>query len=618
MEAARKGSRRYLCIRWAVVLVVNAFIAHTTVAQLASHVVISEIYGGGGNSGAKYKNDYIELYNPTASAVTMTNWSVQYAAAAGSFTANNRTIFSGTIAAHGFFLIQEAAGSNDTTSLPTPDAIDSIKMSATSGKIALVRDTVTIGGPADITVVDFVGYGSANAYEGTGAVPTLSSTTCAERKARATSTIASMALGGTDSLKGNGWDSQSNDSDFVKRNVQGPQNSSSALEDTASGTLVTTPYTVKAGWNMISVPLAVENFSSAALYPSASSPAFSYEGSYFVKDTLANATGYWMRFPADTAITLTGYTHGSGIVPVVDGWNLIGTLSSDVAVATVTSNPPGIIVSNFFGFTTAYAVTDVLAPSKGYWVKVNGAGSLTMISNAGAEMVAQGTATYSHLHSLTFIDGAQHERTLYFGRQRAVPAGSITSELPPRPPAGLFDVRFASQRFTETYDDRNHSPVHYKILLEASAYPVTLRWDVGESRGEKYFVSTGSQSIQDISSGSGLMTISDRSVEHVNLDIIIETNAPTEHSLSPCYPNPFNPTTRFTISIPRDEAVHVEIYDLLGRLVKRILDGPVPAGRHVLEWDGHGEDEQTMPGGMYFVRLSSGSFTQIGKVLFMK
>src|SRR5260221_4913121 len=87
---------------------------------LSQNVVISEIYGGGGNSGATYKNDFIELYNPTSSPVSLSGWSVQYASAAG--TSWSVTNLSGNIAAKSYYLIQEAAVTGGTVSLPMPDA----------------------------------------------------------------------------------------------------------------------------------------------------------------------------------------------------------------------------------------------------------------------------------------------------------------------------------------------------------------------------------------------------------------------------------------------------------------------------------------------------------------
>jgi len=84
------------------------------------------------------ENDFIELYNPTTSPISINGWSVQYASATGSWSASNITPLTGTIAPHGFFLIQEAQGTGGSIKLPTPDAQGSIAMGASSGKVALV------------------------------------------------------------------------------------------------------------------------------------------------------------------------------------------------------------------------------------------------------------------------------------------------------------------------------------------------------------------------------------------------------------------------------------------------------------------------------------------------
>ena len=146
-------------------------------------VVVSEVYGGGGNSGATLTNDFIELYNRTGAAVSLSGWSVQYASSAGSTW--QVTPLSGSIPSGRNYLVQEAAGAGGTTPLPTPDASGSIAMSATAGKVALVASTTPLTGtcPAGGAIVDFVGYGSAaNCFEGSGPTATLSNTTSAQRK----------------------------------------------------------------------------------------------------------------------------------------------------------------------------------------------------------------------------------------------------------------------------------------------------------------------------------------------------------------------------------------------------------------------------------------------------
>ncbi|MCL5611926.1 MAG: lamin tail domain-containing protein, partial [Chloroflexi bacterium] len=149
--------------------------------QGVTHIVISQVYGGGGNSGATYKNDFIELYNPSASSVDVTGWSVQYASSAGDTW--QKTDLSGVIQPGKYYLIQEAAGSGGSVDLPTPDATGSIHMATDTGKAALVNNSTILNVACPSGLVDFVGYGSgANCFEGTNPTGTLSNTTAALRK----------------------------------------------------------------------------------------------------------------------------------------------------------------------------------------------------------------------------------------------------------------------------------------------------------------------------------------------------------------------------------------------------------------------------------------------------
>ncbi|WP_448245208.1 lamin tail domain-containing protein [Pseudoxanthomonas mexicana] len=153
-------------------------------SSVQAQVVISQVYGGGGNSGATLKNDFIELRNNGPTAVDLTGWSVQYASSTGT-TWNGRTNLSGSIPAGGFYLIQQAQGAGGTVDLPTPDATGTIAMAGTAGKVALSRSTTALTGAcptADANMVDFVGFGSAaNCFEGSAPTGTLSNTTAALR-----------------------------------------------------------------------------------------------------------------------------------------------------------------------------------------------------------------------------------------------------------------------------------------------------------------------------------------------------------------------------------------------------------------------------------------------------
>ncbi|WP_328958381.1 lamin tail domain-containing protein [Kitasatospora purpeofusca] len=154
-----------------------------TAQAVSPDLVISQVYGGGGNSGAPYTNDFVELYNRGTTPVSVTGWTVQYASAAGSSW--SRTTLSGTIAPGKYYLVQEAAGAGSGAALPTPDATGTIAMGANAGKVALVTNSTALtcatGCAGQPGVKDFVGYGTtASSAEGS---PTgnLANTTAAVR-----------------------------------------------------------------------------------------------------------------------------------------------------------------------------------------------------------------------------------------------------------------------------------------------------------------------------------------------------------------------------------------------------------------------------------------------------
>ena len=192
MYRSRHARRSFVAVVGSL-LILSGLLPITTspVRAISPDVVISEVYGGGGNSGATFTNDFIELYNRGTSAVSLTGWSVQYASATGSTW--QVTALSGAIAAGGHYLVQEAAGAGGTTPLPTPDATGSIPMSATAGKVALVTNstalTTVCGVDCDTaaSVRDFIGYGAANDFE-TAPTPGLSNTTSASRSASGSDT----------------------------------------------------------------------------------------------------------------------------------------------------------------------------------------------------------------------------------------------------------------------------------------------------------------------------------------------------------------------------------------------------------------------------------------------
>lgn len=141
-----------------------------------SNAVISEVYGGGGNKGAAFNHDFIELYNPTSADLDLTGWSVEYLSASGN--SGGKHELSGSLPAEGYFLIQEGGGSNGEP-LPAPDAEGNLNLSGSKGSVKLYD--------ASGAEVDLVGYGAASLSEGS---PTkaLNNSTSAQRDAEGTDT----------------------------------------------------------------------------------------------------------------------------------------------------------------------------------------------------------------------------------------------------------------------------------------------------------------------------------------------------------------------------------------------------------------------------------------------
>ena len=105
-------------------------------------VVVSQVYGGGGNAGASYANDFVELLNRGATAVDLSGWTVQYAPA--SSTGWPTTALTGTIAPGRYYLVQLASTAQVGAALPAPEATGTTNLASAGGKIALVRDATAL------------------------------------------------------------------------------------------------------------------------------------------------------------------------------------------------------------------------------------------------------------------------------------------------------------------------------------------------------------------------------------------------------------------------------------------------------------------------------------------
>jgi hypothetical protein len=159
--------------------------------------------------------------------------------------------------------------------------------------------------------------------------------------------------------------------------------------------LVNSQYAVTAGWNMISVPLIVEDARKAVVFPTSTSNAFAYAqaSGYLPKDTLENGTGYWLKFGSPQNVSVTGVPLLHDTIGLVAGWNMIGSVTNAVDTGSIVQIPPGIVQSLYYRYNGTYSAADTIHPAKAYWVKASAPGQLILGSGQPGPSADQGKPT---------------------------------------------------------------------------------------------------------------------------------------------------------------------------------------------------------------------------------
>ena len=376
-------------------------------------------------------------------------------------------------------------------------------------------------------------------------------------------------------------------------------------------------YYASANWNLISIPVTLTDYCKATCFPTACSKAFSYQGAGYVqKDTLRNGTGFWLKFQYPETITVDGLNRTTDTATVSNRWNMIGSISSAVARTSIIQNPSGIVKSNYFGYNgSGYVIADTLYPGKGYWVKTGSEGNLiltnqqTMVQKQTAVSPMEAVKEYN---SLAVTDKEGNRQVLYFGEDVDDNIDSSFYEMPPLMPEMAFDVRFGSGRFVECYS-QFHERENFAIVLRAAQYPVTIEWNIRSTDKRIFTLSGLGQMLQ----GRGHRTLAGE-VPMLGLLIERQNSIPSSFFLSENYPNPFNPSTKFEIGIPKTTFVEVGIVNILGQRIRRIFSGEKEAGYYTFGWDGLTDGHISAGGGMYLIRVTGNGFTATQKIALVK
>ncbi len=383
------------------------------------------------------------------------------------------------------------------------------------------------------------------------------------------------------------------------------------------------------GWNLVAICTNPPSRSRRFLFPSAVSPAFVYNGGYAPIDSLSPGRGYWLKFSGAQSTCIPGSPLECVDDSVNAGWNIIGCATRPTPTGTITSTPPAIIVSPFFGFNGSYTVASMVSPGHGYWVRCSAPGKLHICGGAASSSKEAAQADeLSALDKVTIQDNTGRAQTLYIGSDAVMGADEAGKyEMPPAAPDESFGVRFSSGRLVEVYPatpDKSKE-YEYPILLRDVQYPIGVSWEFGErSKGTLTLIAGRGTERKTLTllggtkGGTGSVRIIDPAVTKLILKLTQGVALPKEFALSQNYPNPFNPITQFIVDVPKASDVEIAVYDILGREIVTLMRGEQDAGYHTVDWDSKDSRGLTVPSGMYMVRMTAGDFSASRKVLLLK
>jgi predicted extracellular nuclease len=527
----------------------------TVTAEFAEKlVVVSQVYGGGGRSGAVYTHDFIELFNRGSLPIDISDWTIQYAPA-GSATWTATTL-SGTIQPHAYFLIQHASGGGGTTPLPTPDATGSTDLSELSGKIALVSSLSVLTGicPNSSAIEDLVGYGTAD---------------CSET---------SPATGGSNTiavLRGFGGcvDTDDNSQDF-NDGAPTPRNSASPV-NTCEFTLTTLVDPSTAGTIGRSPDLSAYGPGAIVQLTATAGPNWHFD------HWSGGASGSTnpLSLPMNSNITVTAHF--------------------------VTNATAGkMVISQFFG---GGGDGDGL---KNDYVELYNRGNGSV--NVDGWTIQHAGATGTVWNSTPLTGNVSPGRYLLV---QLFAAGGGTQSLPVSPDVtGAIDIHATAGKIALVCNGTaliGTCPTGVGIVdfvgyggadcSEASPTAAITAVTAG-FRGYGGCDETD-DNLADFESGTPAPRNSGTPA-HICDFWVGADGAIREMSLAAAGPNPAMGSARFSLALPSETRVRLTVTDVMGRRIAWLANGPMPAGRHEIAWGGTGT-AGAVRSGLYYLTLEA-------------
>jgi hypothetical protein len=251
----------------------------------------------------------------------------------------------------------------------------------------------------------------------------------------------------------------------------------------------------------------------------------------------------------------------------------------------------------YFAYNNGYLQANDLQPGKAYWVRATQAGVINLPPKNSPENNTADNRIENGWTKIIITDAAGNTMTLY-----GLPSVQAGFDLPPVPPAGIFDVRFEGDKLADVISSVKD------IRVTGAVYPITIRVEGAEiTLRDK---ETAGKLLNQIIVPGKTVQITNSSV---NIIEVSSTMKPTAYELSQNYPNPFNPTTVINFQIPQAGLVSLKVYDAIGTEAATLVNEQKEAGSYSVTFDA-----SRLHSGVYFYTLRSGDFTATKKLLLVK
>jgi len=288
-------------------------------------------------------------------------------------------------------------------------------------------------------------------------------------------------------------------------------------------------------------------------------------------------------------------------VQLTEGWNLMGSISSSLDIASIIDEDNLIVPSTIYSFDESYIEAEMIEPGYGYWLRAFQDGEIALTSDITARVVPLDFSLNEQANSLT-VNGMD----LYFGLELSE-KDRLSYSLPPKPPSGAFDIRFKGDwKLVKDYGELEVNSLYenlsisYDILIEAGEH---MNWVLTSDNGKDYIL---------IGAGEITIPFSERFILSRNPVI------PISFALHQNFPNPFNPITTLRYDLPENNFVMLTVYDMLGREVTQLVNTKQKAGFKSIKWDATDSIGKQVSAGVYLYRIEAGEFVQTKKMVLLK